>query len=75
MIRAMEKAEKIFWGIALVAGFYIVASGSLNFGTKVDAQATQPTQQVAANQAAPMKGVGCMAGGGGCGCGGMMKKQ
>ncbi len=75
MITVMEKAEKIFWGIVLVAGFYVVASGPLNFGPKVIAQQTQPAQQVAANQAAPTQGMGCMAEGGGCGCGGMMKKQ
>lgn len=74
-METMEKAEKIFWGVVVAAGFYVIASGPLQLGAKVNAQQAQPAaQQVAANQAAPAQGMGCMAKGGGCGCGGMMKK-
>jgi hypothetical protein len=68
----MEKAEKIFWGIAAVAAVYVVFGTTFNIGTKVNAQQQAPAQQVVAQ--APAQGMGCMAKGGGCGCGGMMKK-
>lgn len=65
----MQKSESIFWGLVGISAVYI----ALNFATspKVNAQASQ--QAVAAQPTA--QGVGCMAKGGGCGCGGMMKKN
>ena len=66
----MEQSEKIFWGLAAVSAIYIVVSGSYSLGMKANAQVSQQAVQ----QAAPMNGMGCMAKGGGCGCGGMMKK-
>lgn len=64
----MHHSEKVFWGLVGISAVYI----TFNFATstKVSAQASQ--QAVAAQSAT--QGMGCMAKGGGCGCGGMMKK-
>lgn len=64
----MQHSEKAFWGLVGISAVYI----AFNFATspKVNAQVSQ--QAVAAQPAA--QGMGCMAKGGGCGCGGMMKK-
>ena len=70
----MQKSETIFWSFVVVAGLYLVAD--FTAGSRVNAQATQPIQnQAVAANTAPAQGMGCMAKGGGCGCGGMMKKQ
>lgn len=70
----MEQSEKIFWGIVTVAGVFVAANVFFGFGNTVSAQQNQPAAQQVAAQA-PAQGMGCMAKGGGCGCGGMMKKQ
>jgi hypothetical protein len=69
----MEKAEKIFWGMVTVAAVYVVFGTTFTMGTKVNAQQQPAAQQVVAQ--APTQGMGCMAKGGGCGCGGMKKAQ
>jgi hypothetical protein len=71
-IKTMERSEKIFWGIAAVAGVYVIFGSTFHIGTKVNAQQQPATQQAVAQVST--QGMGCMAKGGGCGCGGMMKK-
>lgn len=66
----MQKSETIFWGLVVVAVVYLAADYSLGLDSKAIAQ-SQPAQ----NQPTAMQGMGCMAKGGGCGCGGMMKKN
>lgn len=68
----MHKAETIFWGFVLISGVYLAAT--FTFGPKVNAQASVGAPVAVPPQAAPMKGTGCMANGGGCGCGGMRMK-
>ena len=69
IMRFMQKSETVFWSIVFAASMYLVTDFVI--GLKANAQG----RPVVANQVAPMQGMGCMAKGGGCGCGGMMKKQ
>jgi hypothetical protein len=73
MMQTMRKSEKYFWGVVAISGLYLFATFSFDLGTRVNAQQSAPSQQVAAVQA-PAKGMSCGAAGGGCGCGAMMKK-
>jgi len=70
----MQQSEKVFWAIVGVSLTYLIAGFSFSLGAKVNAQTSQQTitQQAPAQPAA--NGMGCMAKGGGCGCGGMMKR-
>lgn len=69
----MQKSESIFWGLVGISAAYIV----LNVATSPHVSA-QTAQQVSAQAIAAQpvaQGMGCMAKGGGCGCGGMKMKQ
>lgn len=82
----MPGAEKVFWGIAIAAGIYLLIGGGFSLPGRVNAQLAR-TETTAAQpssagghympngqwMAGGMGGMACGAKGGGCGCGGGRK--
>jgi|GEM_PF-2256023 len=85
MITPMPKAESIFWGMAIVAGLYLLSGWEVGPAGRVNARFANANVAAQDQQAAPAgghfmpngewmadgaMGGGCgMHGGGGCGCG------
>lgn len=72
MITAMKQSESIFWGLALLAGTYLLSGLIFNPANQVNAQIAKvgsTAQAQAQAQAVPSGAHTCGLGGGGCGCG------
>jgi hypothetical protein len=68
----MKQAESIFWGLAMVAGIYLLSGYILSSANRVNAQIAKAGTTVQAQtqaQTLPSGAHTCGGGGGGCGCG------